>query len=102
MLSPGLKQGRLMMTVVTQPGLFRRTGRYNDAVLANVHAYNADLFWGQNCLQPYEPEHNTDMLIFAANMAGKVKLFLSECRIDACVSCGVFNWLLSEVTFRSV
>ena len=49
-----------------------RTGRYRDAVLANVNAYNADLFFGQNCMQPYEPEHNTDMLIFAANMAGQV------------------------------
>ena len=48
-----------------------RTGRYRDAVLANVNAYNADLHFGGNCMQPYEPEHNTDMLIFAANMAGQ-------------------------------
>ncbi len=41
-------------------------------MLANVNAYNADLFFGQNCMLPYEPEHNTDMLIFAANMAGQV------------------------------
>ena len=49
-----------------------RVGRYRDAVQANVNAYNADLFFGQNCMKPYEPEHNTDVLIFAANMAGQV------------------------------
>lgn len=39
--------------------------------MANVNAYNADLFFGEHCMQPYEPEHNTDMLIFAASMAGQ-------------------------------
>ena len=49
-----------------------RTGKYYDAALANINAYNADLVFGQNCLLPYEPEHNTDMLIFAASMGGQV------------------------------
>ena len=40
--------------------------------MANINAYNADLVFGQNCLLPYEPEHNTDMLIFAASMGGQV------------------------------
>ena len=47
-------------------------------MLANVNAYNADLIFGQNCMQPYEPEHNTDMLIFAANMAGQVQFILES------------------------
>lgn len=51
----------------------RRTGKYHDAVLSNVHAYNADLVLGQHCMQPYEPEHNTDMLIFAASLGGEVR-----------------------------
>lgn len=53
---------------------FIRTGKYHDAVLSNVHAYNADLVLGQHCMQPYEPEHNTDMLIFAASLGGEMKV----------------------------
>ena len=51
-----------------------RIGRYYDAAAANVKAFNADLFLAQHCMEPYEPEHNTDMLIFSATMAGEVLL----------------------------
>ena len=54
--------------------LFGFTGRWHDAVVANVNAFNADLKLGQHCLLPYEPEHNTDMLIYAASMGGQVQL----------------------------
>lgn len=49
-----------------------RLGRYHDAAVSNVKAFNADLKLAQHCMEPYEPEHNTDMLIFAASMAGQV------------------------------
>ena len=50
-----------------------RMGRWKDAVTANVRAYRADVAFTQHCLMPYAPEHNTDMLIYAANMAGMVR-----------------------------
>ena len=46
--------------------------QWHNAVVSNVNAYNSDLNDGTACMSPYEPEHNTDMLIYAANMAGEV------------------------------
>ncbi len=46
--------------------------QWHNAVVSNVNAYNADVNDGAACMSPYEPEHNTDMLIYAANMAGEV------------------------------
>ena len=46
--------------------------QWHNAVVSNVNAYNADVNDGAACMTPYEPEHNTDMLIYAANMAGEV------------------------------
>ena len=51
---------------------FVRIGRYHDAVAANVHAWRADVADAAACQSPYEPEHNTDMLVYAANMGGEV------------------------------
>ena len=51
---------------------FVRIGRYHDAVAANVHAWRADVADASACQSPYEPEHNTDMLVYAANMGGEV------------------------------
>lgn len=62
------------LELLSDPTPLCRTGKYYDAALANINAYNADLVFGQNCLLPYEPEHNTDMLIFAASMGGQVRL----------------------------
>ena len=53
---------------------FCRIGRYHDAAVSNVKAFNADLKLAQHCMTPYEPEHNTDMLIYTAAMAGEVSL----------------------------
>lgn len=39
---------------------------------ANVRAYKADMEFTKHCMVAYGPEHNTDMLIYAANMAGMV------------------------------
>lgn len=49
-----------------------RTGRWKDAVTANIRAYEADMEFTKHCMVAYGPEHNTDMLIYAANMAGMV------------------------------
>ena len=51
----------------------RRMGRWKDAVTANIRAYAADVALTQHCMMPYAPEHNTDMLIYAANMGGQVR-----------------------------
>ncbi len=50
-----------------------RTGRWKDAVTANIRAYKADMELTKHCMVAYGPEHNTDMLIYAANMAGMVR-----------------------------
>ena len=52
----------------------RRLGRWKDAVTANIRAYDADVAYTRHCLMSYGPEHNTDMLIYAARMAGMVRL----------------------------
>ena len=51
--------------------------QWHNAVVSNVNAYNADVNDGAACMSPYEPEHNTDMLIYAANMAGEASQRLS-------------------------
>jgi hypothetical protein len=51
---------------------FVRIGRWHDAVTANVNAWRADEADARACQAPFEPEHNTDMLIYAANMGGEV------------------------------
>ncbi|BDA50251.1 hypothetical protein COCOBI_15-3800 [Coccomyxa sp. Obi] len=53
---------------------FVRIGRWADAVAANVAAWRADVADAAACQSPYEPEHNTDMLVYAANMAGQYKV----------------------------
>ena len=39
---------------------------------ANIRAYKADMELTKHCMVAYGPEHNTDMLIYAAQMAGMV------------------------------
>lgn len=51
-----------------------RVGRWKDAVTANIRAYEADMAYTDHCMVAYGPEHNTDMLIYAATMAGMVQL----------------------------
>ncbi len=53
-----------------------RVGRWKDAVTANIRAYKADMDYTDRCMVAYGPEHNTDMLIYAANMAGMVSRVL--------------------------
>lgn len=43
---------------------------------ANIRAYKADMDYTDRCMVAYGPEHNTDMLIYAANMAGMVSRVL--------------------------
>ncbi len=50
-----------------------RVGRWKDAVTANIRAFHADMALSEKCMVAYGPEHNTDMLIYAANMAGLVR-----------------------------
>mmetsp|Transcript_9819 Transcript_9819/g.29541 ORF Transcript_9819/g.29541 Transcript_9819/m.29541 type:complete len:672 (+) Transcript_9819:193-2208(+) len=60
---------------------FVRVGRYNDAVLANIRAYEADLADTQACRSPYTPEHNTDMLIYSAIASGQHAVALRWARV---------------------
>jgi hypothetical protein len=53
---------------------FVRIGRWHDAVVSNANAHAADVADAAHCQSPYEPEHNSDMLIYAANMGGEVSL----------------------------
>ncbi len=53
--------------------LFVRLGRYADAAAANVAALAADRALSDACQAPYEPEHNAQMLVWAANMAGQAR-----------------------------
>lgn len=50
--------------------VYVRLGRWHDAVQANIAAYAIDRDDGGDCVAPYLPEHNLDVLIFAAGMAG--------------------------------
>lgn len=62
-----------------------RIGRWADAVAANVAAWRADVADAAACQSPYEPEHNTDMLVYAANMVGQVRTpSLEQCMIHIC------------------
>ncbi len=55
---------------------FVRLGRYHDGVLSNVRAFQADMDDSEHCRVPYLPEHNLEMLIYAATLGGEVKCFL--------------------------
>lgn len=46
---------------------------------ANIRAYKADMELTKHCMVAYGPEHNTDMLIYAANMAGMVRPHQDAC-----------------------
>lgn len=52
---------------------FVRLGRYHDGVLSNVRAFQADLDDSEHCRRPYLPEHNLEMLIYAATSGGEVE-----------------------------
>ena len=52
---------------------FVRIGRWHDAAVSNMNAHAADAEDARHCQSPYEPEHNTDMLVYAANMGGEVR-----------------------------
>lgn len=51
---------------------FVRLGRYHDGVLSNVNAFQADMNDSAHCRVPYLPEHNLEMLIYAATLGGEV------------------------------
>eukprot|EP00878_Enallax_costatus_P014401 GHUV01015061.1.p1 GENE.GHUV01015061.1~~GHUV01015061.1.p1 ORF type:complete len:401 (+),score=88.02 GHUV01015061.1:159-1361(+) len=46
--------------------IFLRVGLYKEAVTVNRAAYDFDLARGQQCITPYLPEHNVNMLAYAA------------------------------------
>ena len=52
---------------------FVRLGRYHDGVTSNVRAFEADMDDSEHCRQPYLPEHNLEMLIYAATSGGEVQ-----------------------------
>lgn len=49
---------------------YLRVGHYKTAVECNQRAYNFDSSHSTHCIAPYLPEHNVNMLIYAASMAG--------------------------------
>ena len=49
-----------------------RLGRWHDAVTSSQDAVRADAEDARLCHAPYDPEHNAQMLVYAANMAGQV------------------------------
>ena len=51
---------------------FVRLGRYHDGVMSNVRAFAADMDDSEHCRRPYLPEHNLEMLIYAATSGGEV------------------------------
>ena len=51
---------------------FVRLGRYHDGVLSNVRAFQADLDDSEQSRRPYLPEHNLEMLLYAATSGGEV------------------------------
>jgi hypothetical protein len=46
--------------------IFVRVGQYKRAVVANKAAYDHDLARGSQCIVPYLPEHNVNLLVYAA------------------------------------
>ena len=58
--------------------LYIRVGRYQDAVDVNWAALAADAANGAACLQGYLPEHNADMLVWAASMAGNLSAVVAS------------------------
>jgi hypothetical protein len=56
--------------LVHMPGhTYVRTGRYHDAAVLGTAAAAADAAFSSRCVQPYLPQHNQDLLVFAAGMA---------------------------------
>lgn len=49
---------------------FVRVGQYRKAVEANKAAYQFDIERGASCVVPYLPEHNVNMLVYAARWVG--------------------------------
>jgi hypothetical protein len=50
--------------------IFVRVGQYKRAVTTNKAAYDHDLARGSQCIVPYLPEHNVNLLVYAARCAG--------------------------------
>lgn len=69
---------------------FVRLGRYHDGVQANVRAFAADLDDSQHCRVPYLPEHNLEMLIYAATLGGEV---ISACLL-LCLCMSMWHMLM--------
>eukprot|EP00884_Botryococcus_braunii_P021274 jgi/Botrbrau1/7830/Bobra.9_2s0011.1 len=94
------------------PGhLYIRVGNWHGAVLANVHAYEADKYLSDNCLVPYFPEHNTAMLVYAALMGGEIAtaekyaLKLSTMQTDfkpAAYPFDTFEWTFLPLTWARI
>ena len=59
---------------------FVRIGRYHDGVMSNVRAFEADMNDSEHCRAPYLPEHNLEMLIYAATLGGEVELLPCDCQ----------------------
>ena len=62
---------------------FVRLGRYHDSVVSYVQAFQADLVDSEHCRTPYLPEHNLEMLIYAATSGGEVCLMLLSSALPA-------------------
>lgn len=54
--------------------IYLRTGRYGDAVDANVRAHASDMQWLAHGTLPYGPGHNAAFLVYAACMDGQQRV----------------------------
>lgn len=50
--------------------VLHRVGDYSKAVAVNRAAYELDVARASHCIAPYLPEHNVNLLIYAARCAG--------------------------------
>jgi hypothetical protein len=60
-----------------------RVGDYAGAVEVNKRAYEFDLARASHCMVPYLPEHNVNVLIYAARCVCRVVVVLRENRVEA-------------------
>lgn len=66
--------------------IFVRVGQYKKAVMVNKAAYDFDVARGQQCIIPYLPEHNVNLLVYAARCAGTTACYRAFCTCGSAVS----------------
>lgn len=76
-----------------------RVGLYREAVAANKKAYDFDVTRSGLCVNPYLPEHNVNLLIYAARCGGHAR---QRGRARACDPYACMRGESSEVHYSTV